>query len=225
MATTTIFISHSKRDQELIGVIGYNFRQIDVTPILEEYSPESSPPYEKIDRDIASSSAVFVFLTQNAKITDYTQNWINYEITKAHDLQKPTFVIEDVNNLVHFPIPKLSNYILYDPTKVEDWKLLQKLANKIKESLKSNAPLVGLLIGATAGALVSKKDKLAGALIGSILGGIFGSLVSSSPSSEQLKAPYQLKCANCGIVFNLFTNTFIKTLQCPSCRTGLYLTD
>ncbi len=218
----TIFISHSKDDSGLVQLIDHNFRQIDIIPILEEYSPESDPPYAKIERDIMNSLAVFVFLTQNTKMTDYTQNWVTFEITKATDLQKPTFVIEDINNPIHFPIPKLENYILYDPTKTEDWGLLQNIANRIKEQVESKkSPLLGALAGAIVGAVISEEDNVIGAVVGSILGGIFGALISNS--SKPLRKPYRFKCGGCGIVFNFYTNMSIESLDCPSCRTKIYL--
>jgi hypothetical protein len=213
----TIFISHSKRDTELVKVIDSNLRSVGIAPILKEFTPESNPPYADIDADISKSDAVFAFLTQNVKVTDHTQNWVTYEIAKAHDLNKPTYIIEDRNNPVHFPIPKLRNYILYDQTSISDWTLIQNIASSIKIN---NEILLGALVAGAAGALLFKKNRVAGFVGGAALGGILLALISPE---AQLRTPTVIKCTKCGIVFNLYTNLDFDCLYCPSCRAMLTL--
>lgn len=213
----TIFISHSKRDTELVKVIDFNLRSVGIAPILREFTPESKPPYADIDADIARSDAVFAFLTQNVKVTDHTQNWVTHEITKAHDLNKPTYIIEDKNNPVHFPIPKLKNYILYDQTSINDWNLIQNIASSIKRNPEI---LLGALAAGVAGALLFKKNRVAGFVCGAALGGI---LLALTLPEAQLRTPVVIKCPKCGIVFNLYTNLHLDCLYCPSCRVMLTL--
>lgn len=215
----TIFISHSRRDAELVKMIDSNLRSVGITPILREFTPESKPPYADIDADIARSDAVFTFLTQNVKVTDHTQNWVTHEITKAHDLNKPTYIIEDRNNPVHFPIPKLKNYILYDQTSVNDWTLIQNIASSIKRNAEI---LLGALATGVAGALLFKRNRAAGFVGGTALGGI---LLALTLPEAQLRTPLVIKCAKCGIVFNLYTNLNLDCLYCPSCRAILTLTS
>ncbi|MCX5668889.1 MAG: TIR domain-containing protein [Candidatus Omnitrophica bacterium] len=213
----TIFISHSKKDVELVKVIDLNLRNVGIAPILREFTPESKPPYADIDADISRSDAVFAFLTQNVKVTDHTQNWVTHEITKAHDLNKPTYIIEDRNNPVHFPIPKLRNYILYDQTSIRDWILIQNIASSIK---RNEEIWLGALAAGAAGVLLFKRNRIAGFLGGAALGGIL--LALTSPEA-QLRTPAAIECDKCGIVFNLYTNLNLDCLHCPSCRTMLSL--
>lgn len=213
----TIFISHSKRDIELVKVIDFNLRGVGITPILKEFTPESKPPYADIDAGIARSDAVFTFLTRNVKVTDHTQNWVTHEITTAHNLNKPTYIIEDRNNPVHFPIPKLKNYILYDQTSIGDWTLIQNIASLIK---RNTDIFLGTLAAGVAGALLFKKNRVAGFVGGAALGGI---LLAVTLPEAQLRTPSVITCPKCGIVFNLYTNLNLDCLYCPSCRVMLIL--
>jgi hypothetical protein len=214
-----VFISHSKKDTELVEIINHNFRSMDVVPLFMEFAPESEPPYKKIEEHIKLSDAVFLFLTQNVVSSDYTKNWISFEVGLAKASNKPVFVIEDFNGKINFPVPYLTDYILYEPTKIEDWTNLRKILQKLKRVVENNRSLLGLTgLGAILGGLIDQEDRLRGILIGSIGGAIFAGILNALTPAVSVD-PTRIKCAKCGIEFNLYSRA--RLFPCPSCRTEL----
>ena len=102
-----IFLSHSKADYEIINIFRNSFEGTEVHPILMEYEQFSNPPWLAIRNNIENSSGLFVLLSNNLKISDYTQNWVSYEIGIADEANREIWMFEDVNNQVIFPIPNV----------------------------------------------------------------------------------------------------------------------
>lgn len=215
-----VFISHSKEDKELVGIIDQNFRSVGVTPLFMEFTPESEPPpYKKIEGNIDISSAVFLFLTQNVKFSDYTQNWILFEVGLAKKSNKPLFIMEDVNNKVHFPVPYLTDYVLYEPTKIQDWQEIQKILRKLKLDTENKELLRNLAIGgAIIGGITDEKDRIRGVLVGGFAGSVLGGIICALKEPIQLN-PIRVRCFKCKIEFNLYSR--FREFPCPSCRTDL----
>src|SRR5262249_49752769 len=111
----TIFISHSQKDTDLVNLFRSAFDPNHVTPILMEYESFSLPAWRAIKSKIQGSSALFVLLSSNLKSSDYTQNWVSYEIGVADAAGREIWVFEDISNQVHFPLPKADHYMVYDP--------------------------------------------------------------------------------------------------------------
>ena len=184
-----------------------------------EFTPESKPPYKKIDENINLSNAIFLFLTQNVISSEYTKNWISHEMALAKAANKPVFVVEDFNNNIHFPVPYLTDYVLYEPTKVEDWTNLQKILRKIKQVAENNKLLSGFTgAGAVLGGLTNQQNIVEGILTGGACGMIFGGIVNALNPPISVNS-IKTKCENCGIEFNFYSK--FKAFQCPSCRTEL----
>lgn len=106
---TNIFLSHSKEDYNIINVFRNAFNGTEVHPILMEYEKFSNPPWTAIKNTIEKSSTIFVLLSNNLKISDYTQNWVSYEVGVAGEANKEIWVFEDISNQVIFPLPSDSN--------------------------------------------------------------------------------------------------------------------
>jgi hypothetical protein len=212
-----VFISHSRKDTELVRVIDHNFRSVGVVPLFMEFTPESEPPYRKIEENVDLARAVFLFLTPNVTSSEYTKNWVSFEVGLAKKANKPVFVVEDFNNKVHFPVPYLTDYILYEPAKTEDWTSLQKILQKLRRIIENNKLLLGLTgAGAILGGLISRNIK--GILIGGAGGAIFaGILIALKPSISVNSV--RMKCAKCGIEFNFYSK--FSVFPCPSCRMEL----
>jgi|GEM_PF-1043227 len=214
-----VFISHSRKDTELVEIINYNFRSEGVVPLFMEFTPESEPPYKKIEENVKSSNAVFLFLTQNVISSDYTKNWISFEVGLAKAFNKPAFVIEDFNNKIHFPVPYLTDYVLYDPTKIEDWINLRRILQGIKQVVESNTLLLGLTgLGAILGGLIDRDDRIRGILIGGLGGAIIAGIIVAIKASAPA-TPFKIKCPKCRIEFNLYSK--FSEFSCPSCRTKI----
>lgn len=214
-----VFISHSKKDAELVKEIGYNFRTVDITPMFMEFTPESEPPYKKIEENINISDAVFLFLTQNVKSSDYTSNWISFEVGLAKRSNKSLFVIEDANNKVPFPIPYLTDYILYEPTKIEDWEKIRMILQKLKQIVEKNKLIISLAVGGAAlGGLSNEKDRIRGILTGGFAGLVLGGIINSLRYAIQVNS-VRIKCPKCKLEFNFYSR--FTNFSCPSCRTNL----
>lgn len=216
-----VFISHSKKDRELVRIIDLNFRSVGITPLFMEFMPERKPPYKKIENNVNISSAIFLFLTQNVKSSDFTQNWISFEVGLAKKANKSLFVVEDVNSKVHFPVAYLTDYILYEATQIEDWQNIQRILQNINQAIENNKLILGFTIGgAVLGALADEKDRVGGGLIGGFAGLILGGILTSLNAVAKVSS-VRVRCPNskCGIEFNYYSK--FKKFQCPSCRTEL----
>lgn len=206
-----IFISHSKKDVNLVNRIQTNLRNVGIEPVIEEFTSETRPPYVKIYNDMLTSQASFLLLTPNVKITDYTQNWISYEVGLAHCMNKRVFVFEQYNQEIHFPIPYLTDYIIYDPTFASDWQKIQKIAKSLEQTpMLANIIIMGLLGAIVAG----EKKRLEGAIIGGLAG------VALTPKQDA-GIVNKVQCPKCGITFDFYSN--LKNFSCPSCRIKLQL--
>jgi len=124
---TTIFLSHSKHDSNIIDIFRQSFAGTNVNPVLMEFEQFTNPPWLDIKRNIENSRALFVLLSSNLKISDYTQNWVSYEIGIAVEANKQVWVFEDVNNQTIFPIPQVHHYMRYNPFQNESLNYLQTI--------------------------------------------------------------------------------------------------
>ena len=128
-----IFLSHSKRDEEirdyflkLCGLAGVEGKAIEF-----EYFPP--PPWSFIKDQLTSSDALFLLLGPNV-LRDwdrergiYTQNWISFEVGLACQLDRPIWVFEQLQTPIHFPIPYFNFYMQYDPKSREDFDYIRQI--------------------------------------------------------------------------------------------------
>lgn len=203
-----IFVSHSKRDHELVTSISSCLRSANIQPILEEFTPETTPPYAKIYSDMRNSEAAFLLLSPNVTISPHTQNWICYEVGLAHAFNKPVYVFEQIDCPINFPVPYVSDYVVYDPKNASDWTKIESIAkNHDPSPMLANVIFMGLL------GLVA-----VGTGAAAILAGALGAAMTEKP----YKGPFrQVHCYKCGIVFRFHST--LSTLNCPSCRTPLMI--
>lgn len=199
---SSIFISHSKNDTEIVNVFLRAFQDTRVNPILMEYEKSQNPPWSEIRTKISLSSALFVLLGPNLKNSDYTQNWVNYEVGLADGLNKQIWVFEDVKNETIFPIPHVHHYLIYDQTRIESLDYLQNIVKSY--SINSDGFVGGLILG-----VAITKDP-----IGAIIGGLIGSQVNipTKPTGVRLQCPYN----DCRVIFEFYNTN--QQLRCPSCR-------
>lgn len=201
----TIFISHSKRDEELVNTMAKVLRNIGHTPIIEEYIPGEQKvpiPYEEIRRNVNMSEYVFMFLTDNVVLTEYTKNWIMFEDGLAANGDKRLFVFERSGIPIPYPIPYLTDYMIFDADSTSDILDIQALAKKLGQIPTG-------VVGAGIGALLG----LPFGPIGLILGGLGGGILGASAQEQIPRAT----CKFCGISFNYYSPHFYR-FQCPSCR-------
>lgn len=205
-----IFISHSRRDKELITAMAKVLRNIGHTPIIEEFMPEEEKepvPYEEIRKNVSLSNYVFLFLTDNIVATEYTHNWVAFEVGLTASSRKRLFVFERTGVPVPYPIPYLTDYMIFDEDSTKDILDIQALAKKLSELPKA-------AIGAGAGALLG----LPFGPIGFILGGLGGALLGAGAEEKIL----EVQCPHCGVSFNYYSPQYIG-FNCPACRGDIEL--
>lgn len=73
-------------------------------------------PADYIFNEIAKSDALFAVLGPNVDYSDYTSNWIGFEIGIAKSLKKDIWVFEPLDSIIRFPVPYIHHYAIYDLT-------------------------------------------------------------------------------------------------------------
>lgn len=207
-----VFISHSKRDRALVRKIHSLLTNIGYEAIIEEFIPSETKqpiPYMEIRNNLQKSSFVFLFLTDNVVLTEYTKNWVMFEVSQAASFQKRLFVFEQKDMPIPYPIPYLTDYMIFDDT-TESYLLIQQIAKKAGPSIPPNLITAGLgvLLGLPFGP------------IGPILGGL-GGLILGPRDADTMNIP-RITCPYCGIQFNYYS-PYIQDFACPSCRQWITL--
>jgi len=199
---TSIFLSHSQHDYNVVNIFKSAFNGSDVYPILMEYEKFSNPPWLAIKNNIENSRALFVLLSNNLKISDYTQNWVSYEVGIAVEANKEVWVFEDINNQVIFPLPQVHHYMLYSSSHVESLEYLKTIIRSY--ALNANGAVVGGLLS-----LIAFSNPIV-AIIGAAIGSQIN--IPNRPVGTRITCPY----VNCGITFQY--HNMVTTIKCPSCR-------
>ena len=203
-----IFISHSKKDEDLVLTMRRLLENMGHTPIIEEFIPTEKQkpiPYEEIRNNVEKSEFLFLFLTDSVVATPFTQNWVSYEIGLASANLKKLFVFERMGMPVEFPIPYLTDYALFDPDKTEDIMALQNLTKDLGKIGRD-------LLTAGGGALIGS----AFGPIGLVVGGILGYMVGPKRPKQPI-----VKCSHCNVTFNYYSTH--RVFSCPSCRRDINL--
>lgn len=203
-----LFISHSKRDKELVTAIAKVLRNIEHDPIIEEFIPEEEKenvPYEEIRKNVNLSDYVFLFLTDNIVSTEYTRNWVSFEVGLTASEHKRLFVFERYGVPVPYPIPYLTDYMIFDANNTSDILDIQELAKKLNGLSKTT---IGAGIGAGLGFVFGP--------IGLILGGLGGALLGAKAKEQILK----VKCPSCGVCYSYYSPQY-TSFNCPACRNDI----
>ena len=199
------FISHSKRDKELVNAMAKVLRNIKHDPIIEELIPEEEKenvPYEEIRKNVNQSDHVFLFLTDNIVLTEYTRNWVSFEVGLTASEHKKLLVFERSGVPVPYPIPYLTDYMIFDEDNTSDILDIQNLATKLNELSKTT---IGAGIGASLGFVFGP--------MGLILGGLGGALLGAKAEEEIPK----VKCPFCGVSY-FYHSPHHTSFNCPACR-------
>jgi len=181
-------------------------------PIIEEFIPEDKKepiPYEEIRKNVELSDAVFLFLTDELVRTEYTKNWVLYEVGLASKKRIPVYVFERLGVPIQYPIPYVTDYMLFDPAGLEDILNIQKLAKEIGQ-IPTNLFTAGLgaLLGAPFGPL------------GIALGGLGGFVLG--PKRGPPIPRVRTQCCYCKTPYNYWSPNIVS-FNCPTCRKPLEL--
>jgi len=141
---TTVFVSHSKYDEDKINYIEKAIFNVGLTPKLMELEEMGTKYPAKRIVDIIRSNwdentrAVVVVLGRNLEnpptaTPQFTHNWVNFEVGVAAACNKPVWVLEDFNEFIQFPIPYVSDYCRYNLGNKDH---LLNIGNFLNQSIK-----------------------------------------------------------------------------------------
>ena len=87
---TQIFISHSKKDEELKNFFLKAFGLTNVKAIFEEFESITRGEVSSLDvmRDIDASRAIFVVLSRNVQNIHHTRDWVVSEAGRGRNHPK-----------------------------------------------------------------------------------------------------------------------------------------
>lgn len=108
-----IFLSHSRRDTEIVQYFVDKFNDTGIKPVLmefEKWSRNRRPNWLWIKDEIKESKALFLLLSKNITKKQQTQNWVSFEVGLASMCNPPLPVFAFEEERVFFPIPYLSHY-------------------------------------------------------------------------------------------------------------------
>lgn len=184
-----IFISHSRRDEDILDLFLRAFRGSGVTDLYREF--ESPVPVgviaEIIGRDIEFSSAVFILLSEKIEVNQVTRDWVLYECGAAGIKQKPVWVFEPYESFgrITITIPRFAHYVRFktDQQNHETWR---RYIQTIAASYNDKPGLAKIGLAVLGGALGGFWVAVGGFLLGAVL----------APSIDR-PAGYSTGCPNC----------------------------
>jgi hypothetical protein len=210
-----IFISHSRRDKEIINFFASAFATSHVKAIYEEIEKlvtGQNINAAKIDSDIKASNAVFVVIGENVERLSNTRSWVNWEsgVACGAAKNKDVWVFEYLHHVNNRTVitPALTHYVVFD---IDDPYLIY--LKSIIESYDDSHMPTALVAGGGAGALLASTPQ--GALLGAIAG-----LFLSDPSRNRPKG-IKTSCANCSESYTIHLPNFMDLFKCPCCNTVL----
>jgi len=222
-----IFISHSRKDKEIVNFFGTLFGSTRVKGVFKEIEGfKSDEEYQEIQNDIQKSSAIFILLGENVQNLKHTRDWVVWESAIASTIGKEIWIFEPMALLGKIDVifPHLDHYLIY--------KFNQDYQNYIREIIESydDADVLPAVVaggslggfgGTIAEALLSKGEKLSG--LGTLIGiGIVGTLAGflADPSRKR-PSGILIRCSECKNKYRIHIK--IPKIRCPICNALLVL--
>lgn len=134
----SVFVSHSKYDSHLRKFFAEIFADIGLRSTFMEFK-DLTGKYagDVISKTIRAgllsghdTNSVFVLLGENLvnpPNPEFTHNWVTFEAGAAAGCFKRVWVFEEFNKFINFPIPFVSDYVLYNLDNEEHLRFLGSL--------------------------------------------------------------------------------------------------
>ena len=123
-----IFVSHSRFDTGIRKEFSEVFAVAKgAYPTYMEFEKFHPPAWQKIRDEVSSSQALFVLLGPNIRRTIHTQNWVAFEVGLACAFGKEVWVFEQSGSNIDFPIPYLTDYMIYNLEDKKHFKYVRKI--------------------------------------------------------------------------------------------------
>ena len=155
--TKQAFISHSRKDTEIVKSIKKACCASKVAPYLYEFSDEfsvSNVPADILAKKVEESEFIFVVLGDSVSKAYWTQAWIGFEIGVAVGVNNATemeytktpknfsrriVVIQDVKQGIEVSVPRLDALFLFDFDSTDRWNELQNAVRVLAVLPKSES--------------------------------------------------------------------------------------
>ncbi|KKM20182.1 hypothetical protein LCGC14_1648040 [marine sediment metagenome] len=222
-----IFISHSRKDKEIVNFFGTILGSTRVKGVFKEIEGfKSEEEFQEIQKDIQNSSAIFILLGENVQNLYHTRDWVVWESAIASTSGTEIWIFEPLELLgkINVIFPHLNHYLIYKFD--QDYqKYIRDIIESYDDADVLPATVAGSILGGVGGtaieALISKEAKLSG--IGTILGvGIVG-VIASFMADPSRKRPtgILIKCSECKNEYRIHMK--IPKIRCPICNAILTL--
>lgn len=201
-----IFLSHSRKDEDLIEKLKAGLGVMNYQPIVYEDLAESVniPDYQRIRTLIQGSDVVFLFLTNNVASSKWTTYWVDHEVSQAAAFNKPLVMFQVEGEEPPLPIGYCTDVVTISRDPTLALLNVQQIAKRFEK--KSLWP-----IGAIGGAAV-------GSILGPI-GSIFGALIGAAVTSGSGQAIIQtVLCSNDQMRYR-YLGAPGSSFFCPHCLT------
>lgn len=214
-----IFVSHSAKDAELVGLLSRAFAATKVRGVFEEFDAIRKGPANasRIIQDIRQSNAIFTLLGRNVESLPHTRDWVNFEGGAAAGASpqpvKDHWVIESLQDLgvISVVVPRLQHYICLDP-RAEVWQgyLTQIISSYDDSHVLPTAATCGLTVAAATENIVA-----------GFVGGM-AALMLAAMATQSRPAGVSIRCLQCTSVYNVHLAS--QRMRCPVCNMQLALT-
>ena len=222
-----IFISHSRKDKEIVNFFGTLFGSTRVKGVFKEIEGfRSDEEFQEIQNDIQKSTAIFILLSENVQNLKHTRDWVVWESAIASTFGKEIWIFEPMESLGKIDVifPHLGHYLIYKFD--QDYqKYIRDIIESYDDADVLPAVVAGSFVGGVGGtvveALFSKEDKLSG--IGTILGvGVVGSIARflADPSRKR-PTGILIRCSECKNKFRIHMK--VPKIRCPICNAILVI--
>jgi hypothetical protein len=199
-----IFISHSQHDTEINLFFSQIFNQTKVEPVYEEFEQDYAPPgWMKIRKDLWESKCAFLTFGSQCRNSPYTEHWIAFETGLACGWGKRVWVFEKFDELIDFPLPYFTDYMMCDTAPRGEWfSFIKAIIESYDDTLVPLIPCVPPL-GISLGFRPSQQAK-----------------------SLQQPPGHKVECPNpdCRFFFRVHNRGGID-LKCPGCQQWSHLPD
>ncbi|MGB8036333.1 MAG: hypothetical protein WCF03_21155 [Nitrososphaeraceae archaeon] len=130
---TSIFMSHSKHDLEIVNYFYKAFARVGLTvKIMELEDFNKYAGYEILNKLRKESDGEAVFLGRNLHYPptltpEFTDNWVKFEVGAAAGVGKSVWVSEEYGKNISFPIPYVTDYVQYSLDNLEHLSIIGEI--------------------------------------------------------------------------------------------------
>jgi len=214
-----IFVSHSKKDLDLINFFAKAFAITNVKAIYEEIERRGTATQQQVSLDIDKSRAIFILLSENVQNIEHTRDWVLWETGVAKN--KDVWVFEPYNQMgrIKVAIPKVNHYVIYHIN--DSWlNYIKNIIDSYDDSNVLSSSIIGAGLGALVGsALLDNKED------GAILGGLGGAILGASAANKSKFCPIgnKIECIKCHSVYSVHIPLGLNKIRCPVCNIALQI--